>query len=155
MECFAHSTFLQSFQKAASVDQETDDAIVPWIQGFIEHHGIPTAQWLLKDVGKVPLMYSPPTTSLSATERPVLIVVPGTTPTLQHSKDAIEDKIPTNATANHSPTLQPTRAIQLLPLNNNTIRTKAPLVLAEGVMSVEGDDEVAPPDKIDWDKAFP
>lgn len=128
--------------------QETDDAIVPWIQGFVEHHGIATAQWFLKNVGDVPVATLPQTTFINATE-PAEESRVNLTATHPQPKD-LENPI---TALRWLPTDQPTPSIQLIPLATN--RTKAPLVLAEGVSDVEGDDEVAPPDKIDWDKAFP
>lgn len=128
--------------------QETDDAIIPWIQGFIEHHGIASVQWLLEEVGEVPAVSPVRTGSIGKTELAEESLV-ALSATLQQPKDT---KTTTKA-VRWLPTDQPMHTMKLLPLETN--KTKAPLVLAEGVMSVEGDDEIAPPDKIDWDKAFP
>jgi hypothetical protein len=119
------------------VAQETDDAIVPWIQGFVEHQGLAAVQQLLKDVGEVPIVSQFPS-------------VTKTTP----AEESLAAKAPPVKSVRWLPTNPPTPSIQLLPLAAAN-QTKVPLVLAEGVESVEGDDEIAPPDKIDWDKAFP
>ena len=43
----------QAYQKAARLDQETDDAIVPWLEGFVREQGHDTALELLEGVGRL------------------------------------------------------------------------------------------------------
>jgi len=44
---------LEQYNKAKRVQSETDDAIRPWLEGFVEQEGISTASKVLKDVGIV------------------------------------------------------------------------------------------------------
>ena len=45
----------QAFARAASLDEGEDDEVRPWIQGFVQKHGVKDAQMLLEGVGLLPV----------------------------------------------------------------------------------------------------